>query len=312
MKCLSWNIRGFNDPQKLIELKKLLKEFKINIVGLLETKVKYRNFANFSKKFGTAWKWTHNYDYSSRGRIWLGWNSNDLIVDILMVTVQLIHCKVFIRAHNCEVLLTIVYGLHSIEARRPLWDDLVKVASNQPWLVCGDFNAVLDVDDRISGADVTDYECRDFKLCLADAGLQEIATKGCRYTWNSKGDGVARISSKLDRGLVNMGWLNAFPNVFCSVLTPGVSDHSPLFFDCWPEQGEGGRPFKFLNVIAEHEKFDLTVRGVWNEAASGRPMVKVWYKLKRLKQELKALQRREFGHVEDRIDHANVEFNSVK
>lgn len=41
MKILSWNVRGLNDPTKVVAVKRLINEYYISIVGLLETKVKF-------------------------------------------------------------------------------------------------------------------------------------------------------------------------------------------------------------------------------------------------------------------------------
>jgi hypothetical protein len=45
---------------------------KVNIVGLLETRVKPHRATGIQKKFGRDWRWEHNYDHSRKGRIWLG------------------------------------------------------------------------------------------------------------------------------------------------------------------------------------------------------------------------------------------------
>lgn len=50
-------------------------------------------------------------------------------------------------------LLTAIYGLHTIAHQCALWDALRDLGSqiNSPWLIMGDFNAILDIDDRVNG-----------------------------------------------------------------------------------------------------------------------------------------------------------------
>lgn len=46
-------------------------------------------------------------------------------VQILHTTEQFIHCKVEDIAGNFEFLFTAVYGLHTIEDRKSLWNGLL-------------------------------------------------------------------------------------------------------------------------------------------------------------------------------------------
>lgn len=45
----SWNVRGMNDPQKVVEIKKFLHHHSVSVGGLLETRVNPQNFKKFSK-----------------------------------------------------------------------------------------------------------------------------------------------------------------------------------------------------------------------------------------------------------------------
>ena len=42
-KIASWNIRGFNDPSRQKELRKILLKEEIKVMGVLETKIKDQN-----------------------------------------------------------------------------------------------------------------------------------------------------------------------------------------------------------------------------------------------------------------------------
>lgn len=37
MNLMTWNVRGFNEPKKQVEVKRLLANKLVNVVGLLET-----------------------------------------------------------------------------------------------------------------------------------------------------------------------------------------------------------------------------------------------------------------------------------
>lgn len=86
----------------------------------------------------------------------------------------------------------------------------------------GDYNAMLQVDDRINGADVQEQEIKDFKDFLIDTELTEIKTVGRQYTWTNN-----HIYSKIDRALVNVEWIVNWPHLEVMVLDPMFSDYSP-------------------------------------------------------------------------------------
>lgn len=63
-----------------------------------------------------------------------------------------------------------------------------KIAS--PWIIMGDFNTLMDEEDRISGAPVHESNFRGF---MNNIGIAEIKTIGRRYTWTNN-----HIHSKID------------------------------------------------------------------------------------------------------------------
>ncbi|KAL0283849.1 UNVERIFIED_CONTAM: Retrovirus-related Pol polyprotein from type-2 retrotransposable element R2DM [Sesamum radiatum] len=77
------------------------------------------------------------------------WIWND-IIDFLMLVLNL--CTVVFLFHELHetILIMVVYGANEVSARRELWQGLIELAvtvGNVPWLVGGDFNAVLDMSE---------------------------------------------------------------------------------------------------------------------------------------------------------------------
>ncbi|KAK4384386.1 Retrovirus-related Pol polyprotein from type-2 retrotransposable element R2DM [Sesamum angolense] len=132
-------------------------------------------------------------------RIWIAWNDDFIDVDILNFGSQFVHCRVLMHDMHEPILLTVVYGANEVIARRELWQGLTEMAVSidLPWLVGGDFNAVLDMSE-VSGA-------------------SEIFGTDGRSLWK-----------RLDRMFVNDAWLGRWPNLFYTCFTPRTSDHSPL------------------------------------------------------------------------------------
>ncbi|XP_074265905.1 uncharacterized protein LOC141588359 [Silene latifolia] len=102
------------------------------------------------------------YGLHRGGRIWLIWDPNSFEVEICDVTVQSIHASVVDKTRKNKFWFTVVYGLNHAADREVLWSSLRHYHSVicGPWLVDGDFNAVLARNERIGGASITNAELR--------------------------------------------------------------------------------------------------------------------------------------------------------
>ncbi|GFZ03718.1 hypothetical protein Acr_16g0003420 [Actinidia rufa] len=67
-----------------------------------------------------------------------------------------------------------------------------------PWMLLGDFNNVLNNDEKANGLLVTSYETRDFRNCCYDTGISGLRSSGVFLTWS-----INSVWSKLDRAMVN-------------------------------------------------------------------------------------------------------------
>ena len=79
----TWNVRGLNDPQKIREVSKFIRDNNLHFVGLVETKIRVQNVAKLQNKLNKGWTWLNNSSCSPRGRIWIGWNPNEVNVTCL-------------------------------------------------------------------------------------------------------------------------------------------------------------------------------------------------------------------------------------
>lgn len=73
----------------------------------------------------------------------------------------------------------------------------------KPWLICGDFNAMLYPQDKMSESPVLWAEIKDFSDCYHNLLVNELPRNGEYYTWSNKQLGSARVCSRLDRALGN-------------------------------------------------------------------------------------------------------------
>ncbi|XP_045801716.1 uncharacterized protein LOC123895416 [Trifolium pratense] len=118
----------------------------------------------------------------------------------------------FVRSGE-EFYLANVYAPCDAGAKQVLWDSLsikIQALGRSRVCVCGDFNAVRSVDERLSVRD--GYRSSDhfsFNRFIDDNTLIDLPLCGRKYTW-FKGDG--RSMSRLDRFLLSGEWCLTWPN----------------------------------------------------------------------------------------------------
>ncbi|KAE8681229.1 hypothetical protein F3Y22_tig00111338pilonHSYRG00418 [Hibiscus syriacus] len=120
------------------------KLFIVDILCLLETRVKTENSVNIlHSRFGD-WGMITNYDSASNGRIWFLWKIG-IDISFCHSTSQSITVKC--NFNNEQFIITTVYGNNNGLSRRFLWQhlrDLNISFGSLPWVLGGDFNIYLN------------------------------------------------------------------------------------------------------------------------------------------------------------------------
>ncbi|KAL0310468.1 UNVERIFIED_CONTAM: hypothetical protein Scaly_2925500 [Sesamum calycinum] len=204
----AWNVRGLNGIAHQKSVQQLVGEFKVQFLGLLETRVRAPNSLFIQKSTLPSWRWF--VDYNDPGsRIWLAWCEEEIEVKILAVDKQFIHCDVTNKKEHTKCLITVLYGDNELTGRRELWQGILQLSRNitdEPWIVMCDFNAVID-DSEVSGyAADTRVSMADFLECITEAELTHLPFAGAHFTWHNCSDGGRSLWKRLDRMLVNEAW----------------------------------------------------------------------------------------------------------
>ncbi|KAK4384426.1 hypothetical protein Sango_3061900 [Sesamum angolense] len=140
---------------------------------------------------------------------------------------------------------------------RELWTALqtISVTScEEPWIVLGDFNAIIDASEACGRAADTTASMNDFRNCILETGLIHIPFTGCPYTWHICSEGIRSLWKRLDRILVNATWLEVWPNSSYICALPSTSDHSPLILNA-ANGGISHSLFRFDNFLAKQPGF---------------------------------------------------------
>ncbi|KAK9698289.1 hypothetical protein RND81_08G093800, partial [Saponaria officinalis] len=267
----AWNIRGFNKPVKQLEVLRFLKDHKLDILGLLETRVKKSKAERILRKQFKGYNSFCNYSTHHNGRIWVLWNPATIQVTVLEEHSQVVHLG--------------------------------------PWIVLGDFNVIRYDHEKISNTPPVVTELLDFNNCVLNCNLDDISSTGCEFTWHNRQDSDSRVYSKLDRVMINAEWGRQFMQSSAQFLIPGVSDHSPSVVT-YHGHILPRRRFSFLNCWVEHPRFRGIVMEAWNCHIMGNSMFRLMGKLKRVKHGLRRLHQDHFADIGSRIKKKKEELTS--
>jgi hypothetical protein len=124
MIIYSWNVKGLNNPLKQHEVVGLMKKFRMDICGLLETKLTLSRVARLHRLRLRDWKYISNANAASIAHIVVFWNPSTVSVDLISSTAQALHLSVHSLISQYNFHVTFVYGYNFIYARRSLWADL--------------------------------------------------------------------------------------------------------------------------------------------------------------------------------------------
>ncbi|XP_074283296.1 uncharacterized protein LOC141607846 [Silene latifolia] len=241
----------------------------------METRVRAPKFDYIIRKGFRFFQVLNNYEHHSNGRLWVIWNKESLRITALSSGNQWIHIQV--EDLGCVTFqASFVYGLNFVEGRYDLWTFLQHIRPHHPWVCLGDFNCVREVEERISDTVPNLQVIDDFNEAVYGAGLDDLLTHGCKYTWTNKQEDGDRKWMKLDRVLVNSAWQTSFTSSYADALAAGVSDHSPLVV--WVTPDEPSRPKQFR--LVNH--------------------------LKLIKPKLKSMHQRDFSNISGRVKDAKL------
>lgn len=71
VKILSWNMRGLNGLSKQKEIKLICNELEVDLIGLVETKIRYNRVSMIAEKLFEGWQYCTNRMAHYNVRIWV-------------------------------------------------------------------------------------------------------------------------------------------------------------------------------------------------------------------------------------------------
>lgn len=204
-----------------------------------------------------------------------------------------------------SVCMSFLHASCTADDRVHLWEALlVDKPPSDPWLIGGDFNVILDSEEKRGGRPFVASEAEDLLLFMTQAEVFDAGFSGSRFTWCNNREGRARIWKKLDRVLLNHSFLQLNLNLSVQHLTRDPSDHAPLLLSAATRLDNRPRPFRFLNVWTTHHGFLQVVRDSWCGEFQGGPLPILVSKLRKVKENLRAWSLHSFGDIFQAVKQA--------
>lgn len=222
-KILTWNVRGLNSAKKQKDVHDFIHKFVVGLVGLMENKVKVTNLDNLYQRVFADWCFTSYSSYHAGGRIVLACNPSSFTVNIIAASSQFLHCHVSPSSGMPSFYCTFIYAFNDPNTKKELWRGLRIMFTQDPWILCGDYNCVMYVDERI-GAIVRQSEMADIVDCMNECHMVDIKCIKNLNTWNNKQRSSGRVFSKLDRVLANPTWQSLYESAEVCFMTEGEFD----------------------------------------------------------------------------------------
>ncbi|XP_071739438.1 uncharacterized protein [Rutidosis leptorrhynchoides] len=240
-----------------------------------------------------TWDWTSNANKCSGGtRIILGWNPLLVQLMVLAMTDQVIHCQIRMVHNGSHVFASFVYADNYYVQRRKLWRDLQMhhgFVNDNPWVILGDFNASVSIDESTASGSCMTLAMREFKECLDNIQVDDVNNMGMQFTWNQKPNATTGILKKIDRVLVNDGFLSIYPNAYAIFQPYRKSDHSPSILKIPSLLPVKPKMFRFSNYVADQEGFKQCVVDGWGVIVEGHAMFQVVKRLRYMKKTIRKL-----------------------
>lgn len=170
MKLLVWNVQDAGGKLFCPLIKDMVKTHKPNIMALVEPRISRSNADKVVRKLG--FKRSHRIEANGfASGIWLFWNNDEIHIDILLNRKQLMYTR--IQCGDGSMVFTAIYASPQRATRLTLWKDLRALTRSirEPWLLAGDFNDMISIEDKKGGRFlVTD--------CVQDCMLQDLGFWG--------------------------------------------------------------------------------------------------------------------------------------
>ncbi|XP_057857064.2 uncharacterized protein LOC131066335 [Cryptomeria japonica] len=166
--------------------------------------------ASFFKSFSRTWDAVFQEAKGSVGGMAVLWNLDKVLVDLINKQENWMHCKVRILKEDMEFSLFNVYGPTKTEEKKRVWkeiSDQISMIDLEKEIVAGDFNALLNNEEKFGGLRMNAGVMEDFRDFVIENNLFDVIPKIGNFTWTNRRANFNRISESLDKIFARSFWI---------------------------------------------------------------------------------------------------------
>lgn len=312
LKLVSWNCRGLSNPRTMDRIKDLMRSYKPDFICLLETKLSSHRIHSFCVKFNRSWAWAAIPSLGLSGGILVLWKKAIGLVTPVASSRLALH--LVITSDNISWILTSIYNSQALSHQKRLWRTLSRFSAlSLPWLLNGDFNAILNQNEHFGGS-FTYYASKSthFSEFIFKNSLHDLEFSGSPFTWCNGRSGLACRWARLDRFLANTDWILNFHNSSIAHLPRINSDHSPLFLSIQNPISSSKKIFHFDNFWLDYEGCHNSVISAWSSNSYASPLQAFSHAISRTKSNILRWKKSGLCHIDIEIKNIQLEISMLE
>ncbi|XP_057755992.1 uncharacterized protein LOC130975184 [Arachis stenosperma] len=271
-------------------IKDMKKKFRLNMLGLVETKKHVVTRFDVSRFWGNdSFGWEYVESDGASGGLLLMWDEMSFRMNNCYKGERWLCVEGIILKNNFNCAFFLIYGAHTREEKLVVWEELSYTAGlcQVPCCFMGDFNEIAHVEERKGNVNLS-ISAEEFKNWIQDMHLVDLPLNDRKFTWFR-----GRSCSRIDRVLVSLEWVEEFPEIRLRGGPRGLSDYCPMIVEDTSLRW-GPRPFRNLDSWFTHEGFLRMVKEEWR----GLGNIQFTEKLKALTAPLGRWHRDKFGDMD--------------
>jgi hypothetical protein len=232
--------------------------------------------------------WLQIPPFGFKGGLFVTWKQG-FVLDPIHLDENHISCRVVSSPPLSFWMISCVYAPPSIQSRSIFWSKLTDLGSSfdGPWLLLGDFNAILSSAEKCGGRSFGFASYFDFVDFVQFNALVDLGFVGNKFTWSNHRFGRDNIRERLNHGLANQGWVHLYPNSLINHLMASYSDHCPILLSTYGNYRNLPKPFRFEAFWTRDLSSHSVVASAWLGEVEGSPAFSLSRKWKNTKEALK-------------------------